>query len=50
MRETDETDITMMIYEQIRALKRCAKELRLSDKDVEDIMYTNSKNLIYGGR
>lgn len=50
MRETDETDITMMIYEQILALKRCAKDLKLSDKDIEDIMYTNSKNLIYGGR
>lgn len=46
MRETDETDITMMIYEQILALKRVAKELNLSAEDVKDIMYGNAKRLI----
>ena len=46
MRETDETDVTLMIYEQIRALKRVAKELNLSAEDVNDIMYGNAKRLI----
>ena len=46
MRETDERDVTLMIYEQIRALKRCAHDLKLSDSQVEDIMYGNAKRLI----
>ncbi len=46
MRETDETDVTLMIYEQIRALKRVAVDLKLSDRDVEDIMYSNAKRLL----
>lgn len=46
MRETDETDITMMIYEQFRALKRVAAELKLTDKDVENIVYGNAKRLL----
>jgi len=46
MRETDETDVTTMIYEQIRALKRVSFDLKLSDKDVEDIMFLNAKKLI----
>ena len=46
MRESDETDITIMMYEQLRALKRVAKELKLSDRDVENIVYGNAKRLI----
>jgi predicted TIM-barrel fold metal-dependent hydrolase len=46
MRETDEKDVTLMIYEQIRALKRVAEELKLTKEDVEDIMYGNAKRLI----
>ena len=46
MRESDEPDITLMIYEQILALKRVAAELKLTDGDVEDIMFLNSKRLI----
>lgn len=46
MRETDETEVTLMIYEQILALKRVAEELNLSKQDVEDIMYGNAKRLI----
>ena len=46
MRETDETDITLMIYEQLRAFKRVAKELQLTAEEVEDIMYGNAKRLI----
>ena len=46
MRESDERDITLMIYEQLRAFLRVARSMKLSDKDVEDIMYLNSKRLI----
>ena len=46
MRESDENEITLMIYEQIRALKRVAIDLKLSDKDVENIMNCNAKRLI----
>ena len=48
MLESDEKDITIMMYEQIRALKRVATELKLSDTQIEDIMFNNSKRLIYG--
>lgn len=46
MRETDETDVTLMIYEQIRAFKRVATQLKLTDSQVEDVMFKNAKNLI----
>ena len=46
MRETDEKDVTLMIYEQILALKRCAVDMKLTDADVENIMFTNAKRLI----
>lgn len=46
MRETDETNITVMTYEQLRAFKRCAKLLNLKDSDIEDIMYGNAKRLL----
>ena len=46
MRQTDKTDITLMIYEQIRALKRCAKDLKLSDNQIEDIMLGNARRLM----
>jgi len=46
MRDTVNEDITLMLYEQLRALKRVAYSLKLSDNQIEDIMYTNSKKLI----
>ena len=46
MRETDETDVTFMIYEQILALKRVAADLKLDDQAIEDIMFLNAKKLI----
>ena len=46
MKETDEETVTFMIYEQIRALKEVAGRLKLSDNDIEKIMYTNSKKLL----
>lgn len=46
MRESDETTITLMIYEQLRAFRRVAKNLRLSDADVEKLMFTNAKKLL----
>lgn len=48
MRETDESDVTLMIYEQILALKRVAAEMKLSDSQIEDIMFINAKNIIEG--
>lgn len=46
MRETDETDVTLMIYEQLRAFKRVATGLKLSDSAVEDILCNNAKKLL----
>lgn len=46
MKESDEKTITLMIYEQLRAFRRVAREMKLSDADVEDIMYLNSKRLL----
>ena len=46
--EEERDDITIMIYEQLRALKRVALDMHLSDSDIEDIMYNNSNRLIYG--
>lgn len=46
MRETDSTDVTFMIYEQISALKRVAADMKLSDGAIEDIMFNNSKRII----
>ena len=46
MKLSDREDITLMIYEQILALKRVAQDLRLADSVVEDIMYGNAKRLI----
>jgi predicted TIM-barrel fold metal-dependent hydrolase len=46
MRESDETDITIMIYEQLLALKRVAMKLQLSKEDIKDIMYGNAKRLL----
>jgi len=46
MRETDEKDVTLMIYEQIRAMKRVAEELKLTREDIEDIFCGNAKRLL----
>ena len=46
LRESDEKDITLMIYEQLRAFKRVATEMKLTDAQIEDIMYCNSKELL----
>lgn len=46
MRQSEGEDITIMMYEQLRALKRVAIEMKLSDKDIENIMYSNAKKLI----
>ena len=46
MRETDEKDVTLMMYEQLRALKRVAADLKLTDNDIEKIMYSNAERLI----
>lgn len=46
MIETDEENVTLMMYEQLRAFKRVALDLKLSDKDVEDILCNNAQKLI----
>lgn len=46
MRQSDEKEITIMMYEQLKAFKRVALELKLSDTDVEAVMRTNAKNLL----
>ncbi|MBE7024575.1 MAG: amidohydrolase [Ruminococcaceae bacterium] len=46
MRETDEKDVTIMYYEQIRAMRRVAEELKLTRGDIEDIFYNNAKRLL----
>lgn len=46
MRESDEKDITLMYYEQLLAFKRVATSLKLTDSEIEDILYGNAKNLL----
>lgn len=46
MRETDEKDITLMIYEQLLAFKNVAMELGLSKDDVYDVLCGNAKRLL----
>ncbi|MBE6562185.1 MAG: amidohydrolase [Ruminococcaceae bacterium] len=45
MRETNETDITTFMYEELRSFKKCAEILNLSREDVENIMYKNAARL-----
>lgn len=46
VKETDEKNVTLMIYEQIRAFRRVALDMKLSDSDIEDIMKNNAQRLI----
>lgn len=46
MRETDEKDVTLMIYEQLLAFKQVAHKLKLRDSEVENIMYLNAKKIL----
>ena len=45
MREEENDQISLMAYEQLLAFKRSAAELKLSDTDVEKILYSNAKAL-----
>ena len=45
MRETDEENISIFMYEELLAFKRCAQELALARSDVEKIFYTNALRL-----
>lgn len=45
MRETDEKDITSFMYEELRAFKKAAEELKLSKADIADIMCNNSAKI-----
>lgn len=46
MRETDEKDVTLMIYEQLLAFRNVAKELNLSKEDIYDVLCGNAKKLL----
>ena len=46
MKETDETEVTTMVYEQLRAFKRVAEKLNLTKEDIEDVMKNNALRLI----
>ena len=45
MRETDEENITTFMYEELLAFKRCAAELNLTRKEIEDILCGNAVKL-----
>ncbi len=45
MRETDETDITTFMYEELLAFKRAAAKLGLSKDDVADVLCNNAARL-----
>ncbi len=46
MRETDEKDVTLMLYEQLLAFKNVAEEMKLSKEDIYDVLCGNAKRLI----
>ncbi len=46
MRETDERDVTLMIYEQLRAFCRVAQKRRMTDAEVENVLYGNAKRIL----
>ncbi len=48
--EAEGKEITFFAYEELLSLKRVCEKLKLSKKDVEDIMYNNAKRLIDGAR
>jgi len=45
MRDEENDKITLMAYEQLLAFKRAAAQLKLTDTDIEKILYSNIKNL-----
>ncbi len=46
MRETDESDITLFVYEELLALRRAAEHLSLTRTDIEKLFYTNASTLL----
>lgn len=45
MRETDESEITNFLYEELRAFRRCALRLSLTREEIEDILCNNAAQL-----
>ena len=45
MRDEQNDKITLMAYEQLLAFKRASAQLKLTDSDIEKILYSNIKNL-----
>ena len=47
MRETDDSEhITLFMYEELRAFKRCAAQLGLSKDNIQDIFYRNAARVL----
>ena len=42
MKESDESEITTFVYEELRALKRACERLGLTKEDVNKLMYENA--------
>ena len=47
MRETENEELTCFLYEELRAFKRAAQNLKLTKEDINDVFYTNASKL-YG--
>ena len=46
MKEVDDaSQMTTFMYEELRAFKKCAQDLKLSREDVNDILYANTARL-----
>ena len=45
MKESDETEITTFVYEELRAFKRAATAVGLTRDDIEKLMYKNAEKL-----
>lgn len=49
MRETDETDLTTFMYEELLAFKRASEELKLTRSEIENILGKNGAKLFGDG-
>jgi predicted TIM-barrel fold metal-dependent hydrolase len=47
MKESDEQNITLFLYEQLMAFRRAAERLRLNKNEISDIMFGNAARLFH---
>ena len=45
MRESDQKDISIFMYEELKAFKRCAQALSLTQREIELVFYGNASKL-----